>query len=195
MVQHQSGCGRVAAQDLSAGTELSEADFFPPGTKPGLAAAIPSDRMALTIDVSDIRGATELSRGDRFDMLASTHLDLKKAMQGVELSPSLATELQSNAMNRVLATEALVIQKLEQQVVVAIRPSEITLVAKALALETPVFCIARTGTENAHDATRSSGSPETASELVSDPDPLREIAITETLIGGRRSVRAYRRSP
>ncbi|KAA5545883.1 hypothetical protein FYK55_02910 [Roseiconus nitratireducens] len=190
---------RVAARDLSAGSELSEADFFPPGTKPGIASAIPSNRMALTINVDDIRGASELSRGDRFDLLASTRPDLRKTMRGVEISPSLATELQSSAVNRVLATEALVIQTSEEQVVVAIRPSEISLVAKALAQETQVFCVARTGTADpnqmANQMVRPSESPETVGVLVSDPDPMSEISITETLIGGRRKVRAYRRSP
>lgn len=202
--------GRVAARDLSAGIELCEADFLPPGTKPGLAAAIPSDRMALTINVGDIRGASELSRGDRFDLLASNNLDLKKTLRGVELSPSVASELQSSAVNIVLATGALVIQNTNDQVVVAIRPSEVSLVAKALAQETPVFCVARAATTDSREmarspasrssasrspASRSPASLESGDALVSDPDPMSEIAITESLIGGRRSVRAYRRSP
>ncbi|MDC0278911.1 hypothetical protein OAL43_01760 [bacterium] len=187
--------GRVAARDLTAGTELSEDKVLPPGTKPGLAAAIPADRMALTIEVSSIRGASELARGDRFDLLASTDLDLERAMQGVELSPSLATELQSGAVNRVLATEVLVIQKLEDRVVAAIRPDEISLIAKALSQETAMFCVARSGTADLNGASLPSDSSETTSKLDSDPDPLSEISITETLIDGKRVERAYRRSP
>lgn len=187
--------GRVAARDLDPGTTLADADLFPPGVKPGLSAAIPPDRMAMTIEESDIRGASQLRRGDHCDLLAAIPVDIKKSLQGVQLSPALQSDFQSKTLNRVLAIEALVVQELEDQVVLATRPDEVSQIAKALAQETPVFCVIRKDGSQKGESLTPSATEESPERLVSDPDPMREIAITETLVGGDRTVRAYRRTP
>ncbi|QDS89108.1 hypothetical protein EC9_33050 [Rosistilla ulvae] len=185
--------GRVASRRLTAGTSLSDADLFPVGTPPGLTAAIPADRMALTVDLSDVQGVEELSRGDRCDLLASANVDLQQTLQGVELSPALLGELQSRAVNRVLATDAIVVQRRDQHVVLATRPDEVSAVARALAQKQTVFCVARSHPSELASLTPAIDATATSDGLESDPDPLSGIAITESIVGGNRVVRGYRR--
>lgn len=191
--------GRVAATDLSPGDRISESDLLPKGTKPGIASAIPANRLAFTIDISDVRGTSKLTRGNRCDLLASTALDLSTTLRGIEVSPSLINELESRSVNRVLASDAIVIEKLDQQVVLAADAAGVSLVAKELASKTPIFCVVRTDSEKHVETTGSRGQRtddlQSQDGLTSDPDPFEEIAITETLIGGKRRVRAYRRTP
>ena len=86
----------------------------------------------------------------------------------------------------------MIIEVGEKQVVLAIRPTEVASVAKAVSEKQSVFCVARSA--SAKPVVRANQS-ETASELASDPNPLSEITITETLIGGKRQAAAYRRNP
>ncbi len=189
--------GRVARRDLFAGTKLTEQDLLPAGAKPGFAAAIPSDRMGLTVDVSKINGAAELNLGDHCDLLASSTFDARAALSGVQISPGLQSALQSRAVNQVLATDAIVLQTTEGKVVLAVRPGEVTALTKSLAVDTPVFCVARTtiGNDKMMPAAPTTvNAAKVPVGLVSDPSPLQEISITETLIGGRRQATAYRRA-
>lgn len=190
--------GRVARRDLFAGRKLTEQDLLPPGSKPGFSAAIPNDRMGLTVDAAKINGAAELARGDHCDLLASSSFDVKSALSGVQISPGLQSDLQSRAVNQVLAADAIVLQKNEDSVVLAVRPGEVTALAKALAVDTPVFCVARTTIGAAQEmpapGPTSVSAQKVPTGLVSDPSPLQEISITETLIGGKRKATAYRRT-
>ncbi|MGB7342880.1 MAG: hypothetical protein WBD20_01590 [Pirellulaceae bacterium] len=187
--------GRVARCDLLAGTKLSEQKLLPPGSLPGFTAAIPGDRMGLTVDTKKISGAAELTRGDHCDLLASTAFDAKSALPGVQISPGLQSALQSQAINQVLATDAIVLQKSDDQVVLAVRPDEVTALAKAITVGTPVFCVARTTITAPAMAPTSVSAAKIPVGLVSDPNPMQQISISESLIGGNRKATAYRRTP
>lgn len=182
---------RVALRDLNAGSVPTENDLFPVGTPPGLAAAIPDGRMALTIEIESVRGASELKRGDRLDLLGVGESDYQAALQGVEVSPALAAQLNVGPTNRVLASKALVLEIFETEMVLALAPSEISLVAKTISAKEDVFCVTRSAASlsSNHDDVEQAGDEVT--ELQSDPDPLRKISITETIIGGERVLRAY----
>ncbi|MGB1926183.1 MAG: hypothetical protein ACPHL6_06610, partial [Rubripirellula sp.] len=182
---------RVALRDLNAGSVPTENDLFPVGTPPGLAAAIPDGRMALTIEIESVRGASELKRGDRLDLLGVGESEYQAALQGVEVSPALAAQLNVGPTNRVLASKALVLEIFETEMVLALAPSEISLVAKTISAKEDVFCVTRSAASlsSNHDDVEQAGDEVT--ELQSDPDPLRKISITETIIGGERVLRAY----
>ena len=75
----------------------------------------------------------------------------------------------------------------------AIAPAEVASVAEAIALESPVFCVAKTATGAGPQDTQPE--PLTKGQLESDPSPLSDVVITETLIDGIRSLRAFRRTP
>jgi hypothetical protein len=186
--------GRVVSRDLRAGTEIDETVLFPLGVRPGIAAAIPSDRMALTVDQETVRGISELELGHRCDLLSSTTFDADAALSGIEISAALQNELQSRAVNRVLAQDAIIIQKRDQQFVLAVRPPEVSAITKAIATKASVFCVARASQDVAVQRPGLTA-PTTATELVSDPSPLADISITESLIGGQRTATAYRIAP
>lgn len=67
--------GRVAKRDKEAGMALTESDFFPAGTRPGLAAGIPPGMRAVSIETNEIEGLSLLRMGDRFDLFAALPSD------------------------------------------------------------------------------------------------------------------------
>ncbi len=67
--------GRVLSRDKEAGMVLTEGDFLPAGTKPGVSAGIPPGKFAVTIAAADIPGLEQLRHGDRFDLMVSLQAD------------------------------------------------------------------------------------------------------------------------
>ncbi len=63
--------GRVVKRDKQPGMVLSEADFFEKGTRPGLAAGIPTGKLAISIPAEGVPGLEQLRSGDRFDLLVA----------------------------------------------------------------------------------------------------------------------------
>ena len=63
--------GRVLKRDKQSGMVLTEADFLEKGTRQGLVAGIPVDKLAMSIPVEGIPGLEQLRGGDRFDLLIS----------------------------------------------------------------------------------------------------------------------------
>ncbi|MEZ6066730.1 MAG: hypothetical protein R3B90_13725 [Planctomycetaceae bacterium] len=63
--------GRVAQRDKTAGSVLTERDFFPKGTRPGLAAGVPPGKRAVSVAVERVDGLELLRQGDTFDLVAS----------------------------------------------------------------------------------------------------------------------------
>ena len=181
--------GRIAKSDIEAGTEITESMLLPVGAKPGFASAIPAGKMAIAIDKESLQGAAELRRGDRCDVLTSVAFDTNQ-FSGIRLSPSIMGDLVSKASNNVLATDAVVIQQGDSQIVIAVTASQVSSVAKAIALKQLIFCVAR----QFNDVGSAVNDEPSPTQLVSDPDPLSDIVITETLINGQREVRAFRRS-
>ena len=187
--------GRVAVRDMHAGSTLTEDDFFPKGTLPGMAAAIPAGRMAFALDFESVQGLAELSRGDRFDLLSSKVIDLSERLTGIEVSPALATEMGSRVVNRVVVTDAILVQTLDGQALVAVQPGEVSAVASAIAMKEPIYCVARAPQRKKGEPIEPALSSELADEINLDSSPLSDITLTESIIGGHRTVRAYRRTP
>lgn len=183
--------GRVYADDLSAGQTISESDLLPPNASPGIAGGIPTGRMAVSIPVGTIAGLGELTRGNQFDLIASAPFDLQKELGSqVQFAGGAMTSLADKAVNTVLAVNAIVIDRHEKHVTLAILPSEVAGITKALALKTSMFSIAKS--ENVRGSQPAVGS--TTTELVSDADPFAEMAITELIVGSKRSLSAFRKS-
>lgn len=61
--------GRVPRRDLPVGSVIREADLMPPGTRPGLAAAMGAGENLFTVPVATLQGVERLSPGDRFSVL------------------------------------------------------------------------------------------------------------------------------
>ena len=180
--------GRVAARDLAAGETLKEDDLFPAGTSPGVTAAIPSDRLALEIEVDQVRGANQLARGDRFDLLCTVTSDIGNALAGVQISPVLLSNLENARSNRLLAKRAIVIERKEDQIIVAFHANEISEITKSLASNEDIYCITRSAKDNDVEETVPS---DRTTQWESDPNPLDGISVSETIIAGERVLRAY----
>ena len=70
---------RVTAYEKKAGLFFSEADFLPPGTRPGVAGGTPEGKRAITLDAGKLKGVHELREGDHVDLLASIPVDMPGA--------------------------------------------------------------------------------------------------------------------
>ena len=180
--------GRVAARDLEAGETLKEDDLFPAGTSPGVTAAIPSDRVALEIELDQVRGAKQLARGDRFDLLCTVTSDIGNALDGVQISSVLLSNLENARSNRLLAKRAIVIERKEDQIIVAFHANEISEVTKSLARNEDIYCITRSANDDDAEETVPS---DLTTQWESDPNPLDGISVSETIIAGERVLRAY----
>lgn len=189
--------GRVVANDLLPGQRIRESDLLPPSAAPGIAGGIPPDKMAVTVASTQINGLSSLSRGDRFDILGSAPFDLSKELGGdIELAGGASTFLSGKAVNSVIATEAVVVQRSDSSVTLAIHPHEVAALTKALALKTPVFTIARSGRPADQDSTGSiaNDTPAGMPVLTSDDDPMKEVLVRESITGSDKKVTAFRRS-
>jgi hypothetical protein len=188
--------GRIVSSDLLSGQRVRESDLLPPTARPGIAGGIPSDKMAVTVMADEINGIAALSRGDRFDIIGSTPFDLQKELgSNVQLAGGVSAMLAGKVVNSLIATEAIIVQRSDDSVTLAIYPGEVANLTKALALKTPVFTIARSGRPQAQ-ATESTSQPSVApmtSLLTSDEDPLKDVLLSESIVGKEITVTAYRR--
>lgn len=76
--------GRVVSRDKSAGSVLTEADFFAKGTRPGIAAGVPPGKVAMSVPVERIAGLNLLQRQDTFDVVASLPAQDRQAGSNIE---------------------------------------------------------------------------------------------------------------
>ena len=94
-----------------------------------------------------------------------------------------------------MVTDAILIQTLDGQAIVAVQPGEVSAVASAIAMKEPIYCVARAPQKKKGEPGEPASSSELADEINLDSSPLSDITLTESIIGGRRTVRAYRRTP
>jgi len=76
--------GRVLSRDKSAGSVLTEADFFAKGTRPGIAAGVPPGKVAMSVPVERIAGLDLLQRQDAFDIVASLPAQERQTVSNIE---------------------------------------------------------------------------------------------------------------
>lgn len=188
--------GRVYATDLSAGQSIRESDLLPRDAAPGIAGGIPLDRMAVTVSASKVTGVANLSRGDRFDIVASVPFDIRAELgSDVQFAGRLTSNISQKAVNTVLVTEAIVVQQSENNATLAVRPEEVPNLTKAFALSVPIFAVTRSGRMafSSQDAAATERPTGGVPALPTDSDPMEGIAVTELFIGGKRTVSAFRR--
>ncbi|TWT58861.1 SAF domain protein [Thalassoglobus neptunius] len=75
--------GRVVARDKQPGYILTESDFLPVGTRPGVTAGVPPGKRSLSIAVEKVPGLELLRQGDTFDLLAALPAR-KEAISNIE---------------------------------------------------------------------------------------------------------------
>lgn len=163
--------GRVTARDKGAPFYFSEDDFLPLGTRPGVVGGTPPGKRTCTLDVSKLKGVVhDLKEGDHFDLLASIPVDMpgssrasSNRLGNVVASPDAAL-LPKRSKVVPLVQDGVVITPVRlrpvpigmshgmvsrtvpvQEIVVAIDPHEVALLAEAKDLNYEITCVARSG--------------------------------------------------
>ena len=182
--------GRVVATDITPGSTIGESDLLPPGAAAGISGGTPPGRMAISVDRAKVQGVSRLRRGDQFDLLASIPYKPGDAFtvlgSTVQLSGGLVSqaELNDQARNELLAEGVIVVDVDETTATIAVRPSEVPGITKALTLGMSVFALAR----SSRSGDPSKSHPTT---LKSDPNPIDRITVIEEIVGDKRKVRIF----
>jgi len=199
--------GRVVDHDKPAFFPFVDTDFLPAGTRPGIVAAIPPGKRAITVDVSKIEGIHALKAGDRIDILSSTPIDMQKVFQRGSTSPGTAgvsagilaqvkqarvrVLVQNGALVSPVRTRVIPINsnsltqgsvtrtKPIQEAIIAVDPEEIAPLTEAIAIEASITCVARSGLPD---------DPGEASITPAGVDPSEHIAVIERIVGAHREV-------
>ena len=90
--------GRVLDHDKQPGYVFTEKDFYPKGTREGVVAGVPADKMMMLIEAKKVAGLHGLRPGDRFDVIETIPVDTKRSQlpkgdQGV-YADAIALEMQ-----------------------------------------------------------------------------------------------------
>ncbi len=165
---------RVTARDKPAVYYFLESDFLPEGTRPGPAGGTPLGKRAITLDATKLKGVHELKEGDIVDLLASVAVDMPGAghsnsgRMGTNLvaSPD-ALLLPKRGFVNVLVHDGVVVSPVKirnmpttvssltqgattrtvpvQEIVLAVAPEEVRLVAEAIDLKYEIICAVHSG--------------------------------------------------
>ena len=184
--------GRVAARDLHPGFLFQQSDFLPRGTRGGVTGGIPPGKLALPVPRDKIHGLSALQRGDRFDLVASLPIDLKKefpqlqwiaGQQGPGQLGGLLESLQKQSSLSLLAQEALVVAGSSESshITIAVNAEEVPALTRALAGDSEIYSIARSGHPDDPGGTA----------LLNDPVPAARISVMEKISGKNRSLEMF----
>lgn len=186
--------GRVTAQDLPTGHVFTESDFLPVGTPAGLAGGIPAGKRAFVVDEEKVRGVAALSRGQRFDLVASRPVELPKSGgSGSRLltAAGAPANLQRHATTQVVVDDGVVVvpapqattdkERKSSEVILAISPEEVSTLSEMLALDVELTAVARSSQRG------DSG----AALIVKDNHPLANARTLEAMVGTRRETMVF----
>lgn len=195
--------GRVINHEKPAGYVFKEEDFYPKGTRAGLAGAIPPGKRSLLLEVSKVSGVYGLKVGDHIDLVATIPVEMPKGGGMGKFNSGFQAEAQMASMQklanvRVLAQDAVLLTPVTrrqkptvsksisqgtmvrnipvEEVVIAVDPDEVAPVTQALATEVNVMCVVRSGQP---------GDPEAHTDTPGS-EPLADIAAIDTISGGKR---------
>jgi hypothetical protein len=164
--------GRVMAREKPAGYVFTEEDFLPEGTRPGVTGGTPEGKRAITLDASKLKGAHDLRGGDHVDLLASIPVDMPGAghssagrsgtsvvatpnatllpkrsfirplvEDGVVVTPERTREVPISSSSLIQGTSTHTMPV--QEIVLAVEPEEVALLAEAMDLKYEITCVAR----------------------------------------------------
>ncbi|MDB5390252.1 MAG: exported protein of unknown function [Planctomycetaceae bacterium] len=220
--------GRVLRRDKPKGYAFTEADFLPKGTREGIVGGIPPGKRSVVLDASKLNGVFGLRAGDHLDILASQKLDLQKSSAGKSFTGPQGAffTAQKQAATRVIVQDGVIVMPVTsrakpitsssltqgtqsktvpvQEVTIAVNPEEVAPLNSALAVDSQLNCVARSGQVEPGQEPElrlKDRSASTALELeiprrhplvspvsarTPDDDPLESLTFMEGLIGNRR---------
>jgi|GEM_PF-6298892 len=92
--------GRVLKRDKQAGYVLTEADFLPRGSRPGVTGGAPPGTMVIAVEAERIRGLEQLRPGDRFAVYSELPRELRPSVGKVDVSRLYGGRLAPEAAER-----------------------------------------------------------------------------------------------
>lgn len=179
--------GRVFGRAKSRGDSLTAADFLPPGTKPGLAAGVPSGYTFFPVADREIEGLDSFAAEDHVAILVR---GVVKPIAGVE---TVGIDYSRPVSTVVVADARIARATLAGQTVLAIANQDLTSLQAAIARSQTD----RQENERSHliavvrPRPEAAASEQTVTDEIPAFDPLSKVRYTETIIGGRRNVKAF----
>jgi Flp pilus assembly protein CpaB len=212
--------GRVLDHDKDAGYAFTEADFMPRGTRPGLVAGIPAGMRALRIPARSVAGLVGLRLGDRFDVVATLavepdaraakqlggvvaqQLALANAMapgqkqahvsviiqNGMIVSPLSSRDVPTETSHMMHGTHT--VDQQVQEIVIAVKPEEVTAFTQAVAVGAALTCVPRSGRPDdpGEDLGHDGSTPGVSGGF--DTSGSGNLRVIETIGGSQRGVQA-----
>lgn len=170
--------GRVLRRDMLPGEYFRRDDLMPPGTRAGLAGAVPAGKVSLVLPAERFPGIQPLRRGDRCHVLCSVPIDLRSTAD-TRTALVVSPQLQDRLEVRVLARDAVVLAPVgslpdtpaadqpgraggaasdaPRQFVLAVDPAETGPLHEALARNWDIRCVVPTGSGPLPDAGSEAG--------------------------------------
>ncbi len=210
---------RVTAHDMPGIFYFKESDFLPPGTRPGIAGGTPEGKCAYTLEASKLKGADELQAGDHVDLLVSIPVDMPGAGRSnsgrlgtnVVATPDVAL-LAKGSVPRQLVRDGVVVTPMKarnvptmsssltqgasvrnvpvREIVLAVEPREVALLAAAINLKYEITCVALSGRPASpgakHTQSETAGDRQVAMDIAPGFDPMPRIRYMEVMIGPQR---------
>lgn len=193
--------GRVVKQDKSAGIGFSETNFFPQGTREGIAGATPPGMRALTLPAERLIGVHSLQRGDTLDMVASIPVDQLDTFDASQFGASVNTRPRAANADaseaRTVAQDAVVLLPVSprsalrnssppsqspprgkpvEEVVIAFTEDDVPIISEALEMGGTINCLVQ------------SGRPETSDDSL--PEGMVEVPLSGRTVVAYSAVRA-----
>jgi membrane-associated protease RseP (regulator of RpoE activity) len=184
--------GRVLTVDKPAGELFLQEELAPIGTPEGLAGALPAGRRSFTIDAAQLEGASQLRRGDHFDIIASLPFNIPAGIQTSSPMPSTSHDI------RVLVQDGIVLSPVGapetqpiaiggqggagREVILGVTPEEVSILVHALQMKSSLTAIFRSRQK---DGGQQEGDRDTE-VAIPNIDPLAGISLIEVLVGDRR---------
>jgi hypothetical protein len=165
---------RVTAREKPAVYFFLESDFLPVGSSPGIGGGTPLGKLAITLDAAKLKGVHDLKEGDHVDLLASVAVDMPgaghsnsgKTGTSVVTAPDVLLLPKRGVVN-VLVRDGVVVTPVKirnvpttfssltqgtttrtmavQEIVLAVAPEEVRLVAEAIDLKYEITCAVHSG--------------------------------------------------
>jgi hypothetical protein len=185
--------GRVSSSEIEVGQVIDESLLCKKGSRPSVSSGIPAGMLAVAVNTDSIKGLDGLVMGDRVDLIESSVVDLKKSLSGIEVSNTLLASQRRQAFNKVIVNDAFVVRSQGGEFVLAVRASEVTKLSNSLFLNSELVAIARPARDSLSNEPAPPISPDGSNKIKSDTYPLSEIVVTELIVGGQKTAKAFRR--
>ncbi len=190
--------GRVLNHDKPQSYLFTERDFFPKGTRAGLAGAIPPGKVSLTLERTKIQGIFGLQQQDRIDLTATVPVEAPKGSGNLSkglMQQTQIAQMEKLARVRVLAKNAVIIEFTKhdksvvsrtlsqgtfskkvpvEEVVIAVDPEEVAPIQEALSTDVAISCVVR------------SGQPGDPGIATVESNPLANITTIDAIAGDKR---------